>query len=205
MQRLTELQAKILSALEQQVAEGEVNFRVLGEVFGIGDRTVREHLEAVARKGHLEIRSRGPGRSPYIKLLATGVPLVGHIAAGSLSEALEFPEGYLKLPSYPGRFGLRVRGDSMADEVKDGDVVLLKKRPHKSGEICAVRIDRSEATLKYLDLYVNRPEKVRLRPHNPAYEAAEVEAERVVVDGVFSGLLRGDVIDELMQGETEMN
>ncbi len=204
MQRLTELQAKILSALEKQVAEGEVNFRVLGGTFGIGDRTVREHLDAVARKGHIEIRSRGPGRSPFIKLLATGVPLVGHIAAGPLSEALEFPEGYLKLPAYPGRFGLRVRGDSMADEVKDGDVVLLKKRPHKSGEICAVRVDRSDATLKYLDLYVN-PETVCLRPHNPEYPTVEVEAERVVIDGVFSGLLRGDVIDELMQGDAEMN
>jgi len=205
VQRLTELQARILSALEKQVAEGEVNFRVLGNTFGIGDRTVREHLDAVARKGHIEIRSRGPGRNPFIKLLATGVPLVGHIAAGPLSEALEFPEGYLKLPSYPGRFGLRVQGDSMADEVKDGDVVLLKKRPHKSGEICAVRVDRSDATLKYLDMVVNHPEMVLLRPHNPAYPTAEVEAKRVVVDGVFSGLLRGDVIDELMQGDAEMN
>ena len=205
MQRLTELQARILGALANQVREGNVNIRSLAATFGVTDTTIREHLRAIARKGHLEFISRGHGRTPHVRLLAAGVPVIGHIAAGPLSEALEFPEGYLRLPAYPGRFGLRVKGDSMADEVKDGDVVLLKKRLHKSGEICAVRVDRSDATLKYLDTVVNRPEVVLLRPHNPVYPTAEVEAKRVVVDGVFSGLLRGDVIDELMQGEVEMN
>lgn len=202
MQRLTGLQASILRALETQVAEGAVNFQELGALFGIRSETVRGHLAAIARKGYVEITSRGRGRSPTVRLLTAGVPVVGHIAAGPLSEALEYPEGYLKLPAYPGKFGLRVQGDSMADAIQHGDVVLLKKRPHKSGDICAVRVDRSEATLKYLELYVNHPETVLLRPHNPAYPDAEVEAERVTVDGVFSSLLRGEVIDELMQGET---
>lgn len=204
MQRLTDLQAAILRALEMQVAEGNVNFQGLAERFGISRETVREHLDAIARKGYLEIKSRGRGRNPTVRLLHTGVPVVGHIAAGPLSEALEYPEGYLRLPTYPGKFGLRVQGDSMADAIQHGDVVLLKKRPHKSGEVCAVRVDRSEATLKYLDLYVNHPATVLLRPHNPEYPNTEVEADRVVVDGVFVGLLRGEVIDELM-GSTEMN
>lgn len=199
MQRLTDTQARILNALEKQVALGDINIRALAAAFGVSDTTVREHLLAIARKGHLEFESRGHGRTPRVRLLASGVPVVGHIAAGPLSEALEHPEGYLRLPNYPGRFGLRVRGDSMADEVKDGDVVLLKKRPHRSGEICAVRVDRNDATLKYLDVYANVG-TVRLRPHNPDYPSAEVEAERVVVDGVFSGLLRGEVINDLMQG-----
>lgn len=204
MRRLTELQAKILGALEKQVAEEDVNFKRLSDTFSIFPNALREHLDAIERKGHIEIKRKGRGRNPTVRLFTAGVPVVGHIAAGPLSEALELPEGYLKLPSHPDRFSLRVKGDSMADIILDGDVVLLKKRPHKSGEICAVRVDRSDATLKYLDLYVN-PEMVLLRPHNPAYPTAEVEAERVVVDGILSGLLRGDVIDELMQGDAEMN
>ncbi len=204
MRRLTELQAKILDALTKLVEEEDVNFKRLADTFGIYPNALREHLDAIARKGHIEIKRRGRGRNPTVKLLTAGVPVVGHIAAGPLSEALELPEGYLKLSSHPDRFGLRVKGDSMADIILDGDVVLLKKRPHKSGEICAVRVDRSDATLKYLDLYVD-PGTVLLRPHNPEYPSAEVEAKRVVVDGVFSGLLRGDVIDELMQGDAEMN
>ena len=203
MRRLTELQAKILGALEKQVEEEDVNFKRLADLFGIYPNALREHLDAIARKGHLEIKSRGRGRNPTVRLLTAGVPVIGHIAAGPLSEALEYPQGYLRLPAYPGKFGLRVQGDSMADAIQEGDVVLLKKRPHKSGEVCAVRVDRSDATLKYLDLYVN-PEMVLLRPHNPAYPSVEVEAKRVVVDGVFSGLLRGEVIGDLMQGD-EMN
>ena len=205
MRRLTELQDKILHALTKQVEEGDVNFKRLADLFGIYPSALREHLDAIARKGYLEIKSRGRGRNPTVKLLYTGVPIVGQIAAGPLSEALEFPEGYLKLSAYPGRFGLRVQGSSMADAIQEGDVVLLRKRPHKSGEICAVRVDQSDATLKYLDLYPNHPETVLLRPHNPEYPTAEVEARRVAVDGVFSGLLRGEVIDELMQGTGEMN
>jgi repressor LexA len=205
MHRLTDIQARILSALEAQISEGELNFAMLAEMFGISAVTLREHLDAVARKGYLEIKSRGRGRNPSVKLRYGGVPVVGQIAAGPLSEALELPEGYLKLAAYPGRFGLRVQGSSMADLIQGGDVVLLRKRPHKSGDICAVRIDRSEATLKYLDLYVTDPETVLLRPHNPEYPNVEVEAKRVVVDGVFSGLLRGEVIDELMHGVGEMN
>ena len=202
---LTDLQGKVLRALERQVAEDDVNFKRLADACGTFPNAIRGHLSALVRKGYIEIKSRGRGKSPSVKLLYGGVPIVGQIAAGPLSEALEHPESYLKLAAYPGRFGLRVRGNSMADEIKNGDVVLLKKRPHKSGEICAVRIDESDATLKYLDLYVNHPETILLRPHNPAYPNVEVETRRVVVDGVFSGLLRGDVIDELIQGSGDMN
>lgn len=205
MHGLTDMQAKVLSELERQIEADEVNFAALASKFGIHPVTLREYLDAIARKGYLEIKSRGRGQNPSVRLLYSGVPIVGHIAAGLLSEALEHPEGYLKLAAYPGRFGLRVYGDSMADAVQDGDVVLLKKRPHKSGDICAVRIDQSDATLKYLDLYVNHPETVLLRPHNPTYPATEVEAARVVVDGVFSGLLRGDVINDLLQEIGDMN
>ena len=205
MRPLSDLQEKILRALERQIAEDDVNFKNLADTFEMLPTSLRWHLDVFVRKGYLEIKSRGRGRNPSVRLLYGGVPIVGHIAAGPLSEALEYPEGYLKLATYPGRFGLRVRGDSMADEIKNGDVVLLKKRPHKSGEICAVRIDESDATLKYLDMYVNHPETVLLRPHNPTYPDVEVEAKRVVVDGVFSGLLRGEVIDELMQGSGDMN
>lgn len=200
VERLTELQSKILKALERQLEQDAVNFKALADLFGIDPKTMREHLGAIAKKGHLELKSRGQGRNPSVKLNVRGVPLLGHIRAGSLSEALEYPEGYLRLPSYPGKFGLRVEGDSMAEAIQNGDVVLLKKRPYKSGEICAVRIDGSDATLKYLDLYVNTPDTVLLRPHNPEYPTLEADLHSVAVDGVFTGLLRGEVIDELLEG-----
>jgi len=199
MHRLTDLQARLLEALQKQSEEDGVNFRDLASAFGIHPVTLREHLDAVARKGYLEIESRGRGKKPRVKLVRQGVPVLGHIAAGPLTEALEFPEDYLRLSAYPGRFGLRVKGHSMADLIRDGDVVLLTKRPHRSGEVCAVRVDRSDATLKYVEHHPYTPETVVLRPHNPDYAPQEVAVTQLEVDGVFSALLRGDVIDELLE------
>ncbi len=203
MDALTDRQRDIYAHLRTREGASLVE---LATRLGIHYTTLKQHLEALERKGYLTLETRGVGRSPVVRLTSTaeGVPVVGRIAAGPLSEALEHPEGYLRLPGYPEGFGLRVHGNSMADMIQEGDVVLLQKRPPKSGEICAVRIDQSEATLKYLDRHPNHPETVRLRPHNPEYPTAEVDAERVAVDGVFSALLRGDVIEVLFQG-AEMN
>lgn len=203
MNDLTQQQARIWAALQKQERAGGIQLSALARELGIHVVTLREHLEALARKGYLDITGHGPGRSPSIRLLRSGVPLVGYIRAGSLSEALEYPEGYLRLPFYPGKFGLRVEGDSMAEAIQDGDVVVLQKRPYKSGEVCAVRVDGSDATLKYLDLYLDEG-TVLLRPHNPAYPTLELETHRIAVDGVFAGLLRGDLIEDMLE-ETTMN
>ena len=202
MDALTDRQRLIYAQLKARDGDSLVE---LAERLGIHYSTLREHLGALERKGYVTLEPRGVGRSPVVRLTGTreGVPVVGRITAGPLSEALEHPEGYLRLPGYPEGYGLRVHGDSMADEIKNGDVVLLQKRPPKSGEICAVRVDGSDATLKYLDTYPNH-KTVLLRPHNPAYPYLEVEAERVAVDGVFAALLRGDVIEVLLQG-ADMN
>jgi len=202
------MQRRVLEELEKaQEQRRPPLLSVSAQQLGIHYVTLREHLNELVRKGYLRVESRGRGRPPLVTLLKQlrGVPVVGHIAAGPLSEALEHPEGYLRLPGYPGRFGLRVTGDSMADLIQHGDVVLLRKGEPRSGDICAVRVDGSEVTLKYLELYAAHPERVLLRPHNPEYPLTEVETERVVVDGVFSALLRGDVIEVLFSTESVMN
>ena len=146
MDALTDRQRLIYAQLK---ARGEDSLVELAARLGIHYSTLREHLGALERKGYVTLEPRGVGRSPVVRLTGTreGVPVVGRITAGPLSEALEHPEGYLRLPGYPEGYGLRVHGDSMADEIKNGDVVLLQKRPPKSGEICAVRVDGSDATM----------------------------------------------------------
>ena len=194
---ITEKQRHIYNRLK---AEGDASLSDLAAELGITYPSLRQHVLALEQKGFVKFEPRGVGRSPRVRVRqGRGVPLVGQIMAGPLSEALEFPEGYLKLSAYPGRFGLRVKGDSMADRICDGDIVLLTKRVYKSGDICAVRIDRSDATLKYVDHSPHLSGTVVLRPHNPEYESQEVALRQLEVDGVYSGLLRGDVIDELLE------
>lgn len=199
-------QLRILDALrEAQEQTGRLpELAALARRFEISYPTLREHLAALEAKGHLRITARGPGRSPNVVLLGAGggVPLYGEIAAGLPVGSYPEPEGYLRVRGREDGFALRVRGDSMADRIEDGDVVLLRRRPpQRSGEICAVRVGDDEATLKYLEWQGATPRRYRLRPHNPAYPTLEVPAPDVHVDGVFRGLLRGQVVHALMTDE----
>ena len=121
---------------------------------------------------------------------------MGDIAAGGLHEAVEHCEGFLAVPGGGERFALRVKGDSMSEPIQDGDVVILKRSPFTSGDICAVRHE-DETTLKYVD--VGNDGKATLRPHNPAYSLIEVSLEDIYVAGVYAGLLRGAVVHELFR------
>ncbi|HRN18726.1 MAG: S24 family peptidase [Trueperaceae bacterium] len=175
----------------------------LSRTLGISYSTLREHLRALETKGELLLESRGPGRSPRLTLLGGGfgVPLYGEIAAGLPVGVYPTPEGHLALRGRPDQFALRVRGDSMADRIEDGDVVLLHRaEPQRPGEVCAVRVGEDETTLKYLDWPVDepRPHEYRLRPHNPAFPVITVDAQDLHVDGVFRGLLRGDIVQDLI-------
>ena len=162
--------------------------------------SLKQHLEALHNKGFLTFESRGRGRSPHLELPidATGVPVLGSIPAGPLSEAIPLAEGYLPFPGFHERhFALRVHGDSMADLIQDGDVVLFEKRsPQRSGEICAVRVDGSEVTLKYLDRLAD--DRYALRPHNPHFPTMALSAQDLTIEGVYQGLLRGEVLRALL-------
>jgi len=177
----------------------------LARSFDITYPTLREHLKALEAKGKLSIETRGPGRSPIVTLKggAYGIPLFGEIAAGIPVGAYPTPEGHLALRGRPDQFALRVRGASMADRIEDGDVVLLQRvEPQRSGEVCAVRVGEDESTLKYLEWSPprsgDRPARYRLRPHNPSYPTLTVPAAELHIDGVMRGLIRGDVVQDLL-------
>lgn len=168
---------------------------------GIHYVSLKQHLDALERKGYIEFESRGRGRSPHIALPshATGVPVLGDIPAGTLDAAISHPEAYLALPNLDAStFALEVRGDSMADLIQPGDLVLLSRREtHRNGEICAVRVDEDDVTLKYL--FKSAAGSYELRAHNPAYEPMTIEAGRLSIDGVYRGLLRGDAAGVLLE------
>jgi repressor LexA len=168
--------------------------------FGVSGMTAREHLLGLANDGHITYLPLGRGRSPIITLRSSerGVPLVGDIAAGLPAGATPDPEGYLEAFP-PNHFALRVRGDSMADRIVEGDVVILKRRrPSRTGEICAVRVDGDDTTLKYVDWVSAHPSELTLRPHNPTYPTLTLAAADVLVDGVVRGLLHKDLAKEIV-------
>jgi repressor LexA len=97
------------------------------------------------------------------------VPIVGAVAAGNLTEAIETPEDTVRVDRMlvggnRDVFGLRVRGESMIDAgIHDGDYVFVRKQlTANRGEIVIAMVG-DEATCKY---YYPEPDHVRLQPAN---------------------------------------
>jgi repressor LexA len=166
--------------------------REIGDHFDISSPNgVMCHLKALEKKG---IISREPNMSRAIQLTDAGrdegFPLVGQIAAGSLSEAIEQAERLNLEEFFPAKknsFALRVRGDSMIEaQIADGDIVICRrtKTAHK-GDIVVALTDEGEATLKYWFPEANR---IRLQPANSSMKP--IYARDVQVLGVVTGVIR---------------
>ena len=165
----------------------EFGFRSVG--------TAREHLDALVADGELEkaadkqhraVRLPGPPRPRQVL-----VPLLGRVQAGALTEALADPDGHVAVETRKPAdelFALRVRGDSMAPEMLDGDVLIVRRQPRaEHGDVVVALVD-GDATVKRLWLRRGRrgTSAVELRASNPRYAP-------IVPDGELS--LLGKVIE----------
>jgi len=90
----------------------------------------------------------------------SSIKLLGRIAAGPMSEAVEQADEELEFADWRGRrqVRLRVNGNSMIDEhITDGDFVIIQRKDSaRDGQIVAVRDADGEATLKKLYREKNR-------------------------------------------------
>jgi len=123
------------------------------------------------------------------------VPLVGKIAAGSPTFALEEAEEVLALPKslFRGRnlFALRVEGDSMVKAgIFDRDIAILRSQPDfTNGDIAAVVLNE-EATLKRV---FRTPRGLRLHPENDTLSDRIIPADQVNRSCRVAGVLVGTI------------
>ena len=134
--------------------------------------------------------------APQLKPIAANdiieVPLHGKIAAGVPIEAFEDYNNLAVPAALLGageHYALEVSGDSMVEAgIFDGDYALIQKvSTAREGDIVVALVDGQDATLKY---FRREGKMIRLDPANSAYEPQRYEAERVMVQGKLSGLLR---------------
>lgn len=164
--------------------------------------TAQQHLDALEKKGRLARTPKSPRSLRVINPLrqvgsgqTVAVPLLGRIAAGSPTFALEEAEEVLPLPRALFRgnslFALRVKGDSMIDAgIFDGDIAVLRSGPDFcDGDIAAVVVDE-EATLKRV---FKTKFGVRLHAENPAYPDRLVSAEQIKQSFRLAGVLVGTI------------
>ncbi len=164
-----------------------------------------EHLQALARKGAIEI---SPGTSRGIRLIGASVesvpmpppalmmslPLVGRVAAGSPILAQEHVEANYSVDpslfSAKPDFLLKVKGWSMRDAgIMDGDLLAVKKvDTAKNGQIVVARIG-DDVTVKR---YRKTGSLIELLPENPDFKIIKVdpETDEFALEGLAVGLMR---------------
>lgn len=148
---------------------------------------VRERSDNV-----VPLRKPTPAMRPIAANDIVEVPLHGKIAAGVPIEAFE-DHNHLSVPAAllgsGEHYALEVSGDSMVEAgIFDGDYALIQKASTaREGDIVVALVDGQDATLKY---FRREGPMIRLDPANSAYEPQRYPADRVIVQGRLSGLLR---------------
>ena len=192
--QLTARQAEILEVIRNHVAETGIppSRPELAKILGIASTNgVFKHLDALAKKGAIELV---PNAARGIRVLDTGLPLVGRVAAGSPILAIENMLG--RYPVDPNLFNpradymLQVSGLSMRDDgILDGDwIVVHRTTEAKNGQIVIARIG-NDVTVKRFKM---RGQKAELIPSNPDYQTMhfDLTRETLVIEGVAVGVIR---------------
>ena len=147
---------------------------------------------APVRENVVPLRKAAPAIRPIAANDIIEVPLHGKIAAGVPIEAFEDHNNLAVPAALLGsgeHYALEVSGDSMVEAgIFDGDYALIQKASTaREGDIVVALVDGQDATLKY---FRREGQMIRLDPANAAYEPQRYPADRVIVQGRLSGLLR---------------
>jgi len=120
------------------------------------------------------------------------LPILGRIAAGIPIDAIEDSnrEELLALLTTPGRYALRVCGDSMIEAgIYDGDTIIVQSLQRATnGDIIVALIDHETVTLKRIKYLPGG--KIRLIAENPKISSQVYDARRITIQGKVIGQIR---------------
>jgi len=203
---LTARQREIFSFIQAFIKERGYppSVREIGGHFSIYPRAAFDHLKALERKGYLKRQgsmSRGleilvfeedrlrKGGRPLIR----DIPVLGRVAAGKPTLAVEHVEETLPLPTewVNGKevFLLKVKGDSMSPYILSGDYVIVRSQPSAENGDVVVTLMGEEATVKR---FFKKRGKIELKPDNERWETIRIEEEagEVQILGKVTGVFR---------------
>ena len=221
--KLTARQQQILELIQNAIAltgAPPTRAEIASELGFRSANAAEEHLQALARKGVIELvsgtsrgirlrsdalRSINEVRESRIKqfslplqsLAQLVLPLVGRVAAGSPILAQEHIEqSYCfenSLFQKQPDYLLKVRGMSMRNVgIMDGDLLAVKQtREAKNGQIVVARLG-DEVTVKR---FRRTRDVIELLPENPDFKTIVVEpGEPFEIEGLAVGLIRNTVL-----------
>jgi repressor LexA len=218
--KLTARQQQILDLIETAIARTgapPTRAEIAGELGFKSANAAEEHLQALARKGVIELvsgtsrgirlrsealRSLNASRVtqlslPLPNLAQLALPLIGRVAAGHPILAQEhidqtyYVEGSLfqRKPDYL----LKVRGMSMRDAgILDGDLLAVQStREARNGQIVVARLG-DEVTVKR---YRRGSGHIELLPENPQFDPIIVNPDDPFeIEGLAVGLIRNTLL-----------
>lgn len=191
--------------------------REIGEHFNIYPRAAFDHLKALERKGYLKRRgsmSRGleilvfqgqsHGSYQQVELygehqrkdgkpLVREIPIIGRVAAGKPTLAIEHVEGTIPLPTEWAKGGenflLKVRGDSMSPFILPDDYVVVRSQSSAENGEVVVTLVGEEATVKR---FFKKGKRIELKPDNEQWETIQLEegSGEVQILGKVIGVFR---------------
>lgn len=212
--KLTARQQQILELIQQAIARTgapPTRAEIASELGFKSANAAEEHLQALARKGVIELVS-GTSRGIRLRsadlrqinehrerqlalpgLAQLALPLIGRVAAGSPILAQEHVDQtyhverslFQRQPDYL----LRVRGMSMRDiGIIDGDLLAVQTaRDARNGQIVVARLGE-DVTVKR---FMRREDRIELHAENPDYKTILVEpGEPFEIEGLAVGLIR---------------
>lgn len=210
MRDLTARQQEILNLIKKHIADtGFPPTRAeIAEKLGFRSaNAAEEHLQAIARKGMIELTS-GTSRGIRLKFLpnreesdlhsavrvALSLPLIGRVAAGSPILAQEHIEASYAVD--PALFSdkpdylLKVRGMSMRDAgILDGDLLAVRRtQDARNGQIVVARVG-SDVTVKR---FRRKAGVIELLPENPDFQPIIIDERDsdFALEGLAVGLVR---------------
>lgn len=223
--KLTDRQQQVLDLVQstiERTGSPPTRAEIAAELGFRSANAAEEHLQALARKGVIELVS-GTSRGirlqsdtlkalnlarlsqfgkqfslPLPSLAQLSLPLVGRVAAGAPILAQEhIDQTYVVEASmFPRRpdYLLKVRGMSMRDAgILDGDLLAVQKTHEaKNGQIVVARLG-DEVTVKR---FRRTKQHVELLPENPDFEPIIValDDDQFELEGLAVGLVRNTML-----------
>ncbi len=222
--KLTARQQQILELIQTAIARTgapPTRAEIAAELGFKSANAAEEHLQALARKGVIELvsgtsrgirlrgdtlRSINAARShqlgsqfnlPIPGITQLVLPLVGRVAAGSPILAQEHvDQTYAVEPTlfqHKPDYLLKVRGMSMRDAgIMDGDLLAVQStREARNGQIIVARLG-DDVTVKRLRRTAS---SIELLPENPDYPVIVVQpGEPFEIEGLAVGLIRNTML-----------
>ena len=164
----TGLSATYLSFLKNKPKEyppTKVNIEAIAKALDVKPERFREYRTFKAK----EVIERDQVFADEIAANAY-IKIVGYAPASTLGEAIEMELGHV--PTYvDADFAVIARGDCLENAgISDGDVVMLKKKDARDGDIALIRYN-GEVTLKY---YHPQDDHALLKPASKDYPTIKV-------------------------------